>query len=682
VTHDPVTKTIGGVTFEDPFAWLHEDSPEALEWQWARDAEAMADARSWPGFEALRARLREIGTEFGGIWAPRKRGGVWFDTRPFDGGSAVFAAREPIGEGRPIVSSGQIAERNGGARVMTTYVEPSPKGTWVAVAYGLDGDMTGAWAIYEVATGRHVRDVPTLGLTGAGRPGWLPDESGFYLDDRDNSGLHRLSFVPVADGAPERAPVSISERLIEAKHCGLTAQISPDGARAVLVTEPHEHVALIHLDLPTGEARPFVPEGWQGECDGSWLDAGRYLARVTDAMRGRVVVIPADTSTDPATWTEVIPEGEGFLNWAGVVGGRLYVGDLVDVSLRIRVFDLDGRLLQTLPLETPGAARSFMLERSIRPTDALAFTHTTFTRSPVLFVHDPESLELRQIGEPRHRLEGVVVEARFAESTGDAKIPYFLVGRADLEPGKPHPAVIHGYGGFNVALLPAFATNMVPFIEAGGVYVHCCLRGGSEYGKPWHDAGRLFNKQNTFDDLFAVAEAVIAEDVSRPELMAMTGASNGGLLAGAAIAQRPDLWRAVAPVVPIFDMMEPLPDNPEIAGVAAIFYEDYGDPGQPEHARSVIGWSPYHNVAKGVAYPAVYQVFGDKDLGCMPFHGRKFTGRLREANTSDRPIHLRIWRDTGHGVADPDQAAAYHAEYMAFIMRELGMSPPPSSASR
>ncbi len=151
--------------------------------------------------------------------------------------------------------------------------------------------------------------------------------------------------------------------------------------------------------------------------------------------------------------------------------------------------------------------------------------------------------------------------------------------------------------------------------------------------------------------------------------MAFQGASNGGMLAGAAIAFQPHLWRAVAPCVPIFDIMEMLPLTPETAAVRAIMYEDYGDPTVPEVARSVIQWSPYHNIRDGVSYPAVYQVFGEFDLSCMPFHGRKFTARLEEANAGDRPIHLRVWRNVGHGTHDP----AYNAQWLAFVMDQVGL---------
>jgi prolyl oligopeptidase len=667
----PVQKTIGGVTFEDRFPHLQEDTAEALAWQWDRDAKARAAAEASPNYEPVRRRLLSL-PGLASSLGFRKRGGLWFGYVDIDGDTVLRVGETINGEGRSLVSTRALSDA-AGAQVMLAWFEASPNGRFVAVGVAAGGKMVGAWSVYETAPARHVLDAPAV-LHNGSRPGWLQDDGGFWLDGRNDQGLHELRFVPVGEGATERTSVVISETLVGAEHSGLTPHVSPDGKRAVLVTEPHEHRALVLLDLETLAATPFLPEGYSGECDGTWRDAGTYVARATgaDAPRGRVVAIPAATSRDMATWRELVPESEGFMGWAGIAGGKIYVGDLVDVSLRVRVFDVDGGLIGTLPLDSPGSSPSMNTARALRPTEALAFTHTTFTRSATLFVHDPATDQVEEVVPPAVRLEGVTAEQRFAVSRDGTRVPYFVVRRTDL-PAGPNPALVHAYGGFNVSKLPDFPTDYVPFIEAGGVFVQACLRGGAEYGRAWHDGGRLKRKQNTFDDLEAVAKALIADGVSTPDRMAFMGASNGGLLAGVAIVQQPHLWRVVAPVVPVFDMMEFLPITPATASVRAIFYEDYGDPANPEDAEGILRWSPYHNIQDGVAYPAVYQVFGEHDAGCMPFHGRKFTARLGEADTGGRPIHLRVWRDTGHGVIDPVKHAAYVAEWLAFVMDQLGL---------
>ncbi|MDH0866509.1 prolyl oligopeptidase family serine peptidase [Mitsuaria sp. GD03876] len=669
----PIQRTIGGVTFEDRFEYLREDRPDVLDWQWARDRLAQRATQSSPNYAALRERYLGIG-HAEGYGVPCKRGAHWF-ALVNDGDDQVLRVSDaPGGPGRAIVSRRALVESVGGGTAMLVFLDPSPQGRFVALAWGANGDMLGKWSVYETATGRHLQDLPAIMYSGA-RAGWLPDESGFWLDGRGADGLHQLRFVPVADGAAERPVVPLPEDLVAAKHSGLTLQVSPDGRRGLLVTTPHEHVALVHLDLETLEATPFLPDGVEGECDGGWIDQDHYAARVSHgAARGRVVAIPAATSRDTATWRELVPESEGFLGWAGVVAGRLYVGDLVDVSLRVRVFDLKGTLLETLPLENPGSSLSMSGARAIAPNDVFVLTHGTFTRSSVTLLHDPDTGALRQLDAPKCRLDGVVAEQRFATSRDGTRIPYFVVRRQDLPTDRPQPTLVHAYGGFNMSLLPNYPAMFAPFVEAGGVYVQASLRGGGEYGKAWHDGGRLAHKQHTFDDLRAVAEALIADGVATRDTLCFQGGSNGGLLAGAAMVQQPELWHAIVALVPIFDMMEPLPPTPAVAGVKAIFLEDYGDPDRPADAANILRWSPYHNVADSVAYPALYQVFGEQDVGCMPFHGRKFTARLDEADTGGRPIHLRVWRDTGHSASDPVQAAAYHAEWMSFLMDQLGMT--------
>jgi prolyl oligopeptidase len=573
-------------------------------------------------------------------------------------------------------SSALAAELGGDAHVDLFYFEPSPGGRFVAVGWLTDGAQQGTLSAFDTETGRRVVDTSAILYTEA-RPGWLPNESGFWLGDRTPEGLHRLRFVPVAEGAAARSEVVLSEELVGPWVGGLTPRISPDGRRALAVAEPHEHTALVTLDLETLEVEPFLPAGWDGDCDGSWIDDETFVARVNSAApRGRIVAIPVSTSRDASTWREVVPEGDGFMIWAGVVAGRLYVGDLVDVSVRVRVFDLDGTLIETLPLETPGSTPSLDYERAIRPlADAFTFTHETFTRSEVVYLHDPDTGELRLLREARHRLDGVISEQRFATSRDGARVPYFLVHRAELDRGRPQPALVFAYGGFNTSILPSFPTVFVPFIEAGGIFVQASLRGGGEYGRPWHDGGRLEHKRNTFDDLEAVVRALIDDGVSAADRTAFHGLSNGGLTAGAAIVFQPGLWRAVAPLVAVYDVLEMLPPTPETAWVRSIIAEDWGDPTVPEVARSVIEWSPYHNIADGVAYPAVFQVFGAQDGMCRPFQARKFTARLEEANAGDRPIHMRVWRNTGH--APGAHAAEYTAEWLAFVMDQVGLTAAP-----
>jgi prolyl oligopeptidase len=671
----PITKTIGPVTFVDDYDWLQRDTPESLEWMWAVDAQARDAVQRWPGHASLVEAMGTVGGATEGFMRspPRLLGGSWFWAAPSEQSPmrALWIGDAP-GEGRVLVESAQLAgAQDDPATLVFNWFEPSPDGEYVLCGCTSRGAMVGTWRIVEVGTGK-VLDAaePCIAYTGA-IPGWLPDASGYYLADRIEDGRHRVRFVSVKPGTAPRAERIFALDEIPADVSGVTIEISPDGSKAIALSGPHERTALMLGDLQCGRWSEFLPEHFEGECQGSWNGSDEYVARLHDdaSPRGRVVAIPVATCRDASSWREVEPQGRHVLRAVTVVQRRIAVCDLMDCAVRFRLMDLDGGNAQQLPLGGHGGSMIAMVMRRFDRSDVLSFDYSSFVQRVTLFTCDAITGHPKVVGTAGARLDGIQVTQRFARSVDGVRIPYFLVHRADLDLSSPQPALITGYGGFNVALPPAPLAHMTPFVQAGGVYIHANLRGGAEYGKAWHESGRLACKWNVFADLFAIADQVIAEGITEPKKFAMMGGSNGGLLAGAAIVHRPDLWRVVVPVVPIFDQMEPLPRDPEFDPVRAIFLEDYGDPEHPVLGKVLFSYSPYHNVQAGTPYPAVFQVFGEKDLSCMPFHGRKFTAALRAATTSGQAVHLRVLKDTGHGSVDP----AVAAEWLGFVMEQLGM---------
>ncbi len=675
----PVEKTVGSVTFMDPYAWLQDDSPEALRWMWEQDALAQAEAQSWPQLEQLKAAIAKAGSGAGTFTAsaPRRIGSYWFWTAPSSQSpyKALWISESLDVEGRVLVESTQLASSADQASGLVIYtLEPSPNGEYIAVSVAPGGSMFGVWRIIETASGR-VLDLEVPADMYNASPGWLPDGSGFLINDRAEDGRHRLRFIAVKPGTAARPDVTFEFAEVPADVPGLTPEVSPDGRWVIGRAGPSEQVACVLGDLHTGKWRRFLPEDHEGECTGAWWGSQSYVARVhgTTAPHGRVVVIPIATSRDLRTWQEIVPQSEAVVRALTVVRDRVVVVDLHHISVRFRLFDLDGRNERVVPLQGPGNSMIAVLLRRFDRSDELTFDYATFTR-PITFYHcDVVTGALRIIGKPGREQKGITVTQRFAESIDRKRIPYFLIHRGDVDISRAQPTLLTGYGGFNVAWLPMYLAHLVPFVRSGGVIAHANLRGGGEYGKDWHEAGRLACKWNTFLDLFAVAEELIAQKVTTSNQLAMTGMSNGGLLAGAAIAHRPDLFRAVVPLMPLLDQMEPLPADPTFDPVLAVFLQDYGDPTHPVMSKVLYSYSPYHNIKAGVAYPAVLQVFGEADIGCMPFHGRKFTARLQAASTSQRPVRMRVWKKTGHFALDDDLANAQAAEWLAFIMRELDM---------
>lgn len=670
----PVEKTIGGISFVDDYAWLQEDSKEALDWQWAQDALAKKVARELPDFAGLKDRIAaNLGPRLEMYARHRMAGGRFFhmSRNASDTGWLVRAADQICDGGRVVLDSTRLP----GTEVNILAIAPSPDGKRLAAAVTEFGEQIGRWITVDVAS-REIfpQTAEGINLFNCAEPGWLPDGSGYLINDRDHAGAHRVRYIDLGDAAGPEARVFSSDE-VSPSVPGLSVQLSPGGRWAATVSEPHQRCVLHKLNSRSGKWSRFVPEDFDGECHGEWADDDTYIAMVTEnAPRGRIVAIPAETSQDRSTWKELVPQGQGVLRTLSIIAGRVVVFELVDVALNIRLFALDGSTAGVVPLPPHGMSHLALVPRRIERSEALVFPFASFLQTTTWYHYDFDTAALNVVGEPGKTLQGIEVSQRFARASDDQRIPYFVVRRENHSGTQAAPTLLNAYGGFNVAWLPFPLEHLVPFIEAGGIYLHANLRGGSEYGRGWFEQGCLANEQTTFDDLYAVAEDAIADGLTRPGLLALQGHSHGGLLAGVALTQRPDLWRVVCPTSPLLDCMEPVrPDRPETVAIQAYFLQEYGDPQDPKMAPCIHAYSPYHNVRPGTKYPAIFQVFGEKDPGCAPFHGRKFTARMQAATRSGMPVLLRVWRDTGHGALEQGKAAEQLAEWLAFVMHHLGM---------
>ncbi|MEU6641995.1 prolyl oligopeptidase family serine peptidase [Saccharomonospora sp. NPDC046836] len=673
----PISKTIGTVTFTDPYDWLSEDTAEVRRWQQEQVARAVGTLRSSPHFDTALATLRTLPSRAESFLAIKiATAGRWFWIGRNDDASAqaVRVATRRNDAGRVLVDAAALtAQRGDGRSTVLLYAIPSPDGRFVAFSHSAGGEPFGHYGVVDVDTGR-LLDIAEPTLQGNMlRVAWLPDSSGFVAYRRAEDGRHALRLVPVTPATGTRAEAVFDFADVSPTALGLTPQVSRGGRYVLGVTVPHEYVASVIGDVTTWQWRRFTPEGFDAELYGDWLDDDTYLAIATDDPRGRVVAIPAATSTDSSTWREIIPASERVLRSLDIVDGRLVVSALHDVALDISVYELDGTLVGVAPLPAASASSGLVLDRARPRTDEFTFCADTFTSADTTYRLDPRTVEL-EIVKAGPGLDGLTVDQHFATSADGTTIPYFVVARADVDRSTPRPALVNAYGGFNVPWLPTFAGDALPFLDAGGVYVRASLRGGSEYGRDWYEAGRRHRKQNVFDDLRAVAEDLLARGIAAPGRLAFHGASNGGLLAGVAAVQQPELWRAVVAQVPVLDVLEPLAGVPGAEEIRAVYAKDYGDPTDPADARLLYSYSPCHNVEPGVRYPAVLQVFGEHDIGCPPVQGRKFTAALQHASTSGHPVLLRVWNDVGHGSIDPAAAAEQRAEILAFVMDQLGMT--------
>ncbi|MCS7002732.1 MAG: prolyl oligopeptidase family serine peptidase, partial [Dehalococcoidia bacterium] len=400
-----------------------------------------------------------------------------------------------------------------------------------------------------------------------------------------------------------------------------------------------------------------------------------YVQTDHDAPKGRVVAIDL-TAPDRANWREIIPESTDTIDYVAMVNNRLVVVTLRDAHHVMTIYSLDGALEREVPLPGIGsvgglsgkrddtafffAFTSFLFPTTIFRYDFLTDTVTPFRQSE--FAFDPTPYQTTQA---------------FVTSRDGARVPIFITARRDAPRDGSNPTLLYGYGGFNVSLTPVFQPELVPWFDAGGVYVMANLRGGGEYGEAWHQAGMLANKQNVFNDFLAVADWLIANGYTRPDKLAIQGASNGGLLVAACMVQRPDLFGAVVCQVPVTDMLR---YHKPIGGLSAhagrYWIPEYGNADEdPDLFRAILAYSPLHNVTDGVRYPPILIMTADHDDRVVPAHALKFAARLQAADPENPLILLRVETKAGHGAGKPlAKVIEEDADIYAFLARALGVS--------
>ena len=392
-----------------------------------------------------------------------------------------------------------------------------------------------------------------------------------------------------------------------------------------------------------------------------------YVLTDEGAPRQRVFGVSPERP-ERAAWTELVPEHpSASLQGLNLVGGHLALEYLQDATTRVRLVTLEGQPVRDVALPGVGAASNLY---GLEDRAEAWFVFSSFTTPPQVYKTSVSTGRVEtwaRVDLPLDTGRYTVTQA-FCPSPDGTRVPLFLVHRADLEKSGDHPALLYGYGGFNQSLLPSFRSSIFPWLDAGGVYAVANLRGGGEYGKEWHEAGRLHRKQNVFDDFHAVARFLVREGYTRPERLAIWGGSNGGLLVGAAMTQHPELYGAVVCQVPLLDMV-----RYHLFGSGETWVPEYGSPEDPADFAVLHTYSPYHHVQPGRAYPALLMMAADHDDRVDPLHARKFIAAVQHAGPA-APALLRIEANAGHGGADQvAKAIDSSVDLYGFLFRVLGV---------
>jgi prolyl oligopeptidase len=629
-----------------------------------------------PEREAIRARMAALWDyERHGI--PWKRGGRYFFSRNdgLQNQDVLCTLTSLDGEARVLLDPNTLSPDG---TVALTSVAVSEDGRYLAYGISRSGSDWQEWFVRDVGTATDLDDhLEWIKFSGAS---WARDGSGFYYSRYDPPGetarltelnkFQKLYFHRL--GTPQSADTLVYERP-DQPDWGFAGSVTDDGRFLVIAvsegTDPRNRVFYQDLTVADGAVVELLGDF---DAEYSFVDNdGPVFLFQTDQAAPRRRLIAIDTR-DPRreAWREIVPEAAETLESAEVVGERIIVCYMQDAHTQVRLFDLDGRPLGEVVLPGLGSASGFGGRREDSET---FYAFESFTIPPTIFRLDVKSGGTSVFRAPQVAFDPAAYETRqvFCASKDGTRVPMFISHRKGLALDGARPTVLYGYGGFNISLKPSFSIASLVWMEMGGVYAVPNLRGGGEYGEEWHQAGTKLRKQNVFDDFIAAAEWLVANRYTAPGRLAIHGGSNGGLLVGACMTQRPDLFGAALPAVGVMDMLR---FHQFTIGWA--WTSDYGSSDREEEFRALHAYSPLHNLKPGVRYPATLITTADHDDRVVPAHSFKFAARLQECHAGGPPVLIRIDLKAGHGAGKPvSKRIEEAADRWAFLVPALGFHP-------
>lgn len=660
----PANENFHGTKFVDKYRWLEDGaSPDTQKWVAAEMQFTRSVLDPLPGREAIHQRLSELMT-MGDISAPKMAGRFYFYTRR-DGGQnqPVLYVRENVVTGtgqkkdqekdRVLVDVNRLSADG---TVSLDWFFPSENGRYVAYGTSENGSEMSTLHVIETRSGEILPD--TIDRTRAVSIAWEHDNEGFYYtrypkkgnvpagQERYNKHIfyHELGTDPETD-----SPVFGEGRDAEDRP---EVSLDNDG-RLLLITEWHGWTKseVFLMDLKSHRAPTRITTGKDFIYRATVYNGRLYILTNEDAPRFRMFATEAG-DYEREDWKEIIPQTEAVLREAHVWGGMILTQYEQNAASQLRVFDIQGNHAHDIALPGMGS----VTEASGKWNhDEVFYKYESFTSPPSIARYDLQTGTVSQWA----KVSGSAVDSsayevkqEWCKSKDGTRVPMFIVSKKGVKKDGQNPTLLTGYGGFDISLTPTFHADTFLWLEHGGIYVVANLRGGGEFGEDWHRAGMLDKKQNVFDDMIAVAEYLIAEKYTDSNHLAIEGRSNGGLLAGAVMTQRPELFRAVVCAVPLLDMVR----YPNFQ-MARLWVAEYGSAEIPEQFKWLYAYSPYHHVKEGVDYPAVLFMSGQSDTRVDPMHARKMTALMQAAakngGSRTRPILLRIESNAGHGVGTP-----------------------------
>ncbi len=662
-----------GTAVADPYRWLEDvDSAETKAWVVAQNEVTFAYLEGIPAQERLRKRLTEL-WDYPRYSTPFREGARTF-FRKNDGlqnQSVLYVQDGSDAEPRLLLDPNTLSE-DGTVSLGATSV--SDDGKLLAWSISESGSDWRTWQVRDIDTGRDLPDV--IEWSKFSDAAWSRDNAGFYYSRyveptagdtfEEANFFQKLYYHRV--GTPQSEDRLVYERP-DQKEWGFSGSVSEDGQFLIIQVwhGTSEQNGLFYKEL-RNPAADFVELLNAFDARYEFLgndDNVFYVETNLDAPRGKIIAIDIARS-DRKNWQTVVPEAKDTLRGSAMLNDQFVLTYLHDAYSRVQVHERDGGFVHEIELPGLGTASGFSGHRSDTET---FYVFTSYLNPSEIYHYDFTTRQSHLFRRPQidFDFDTYTTDQVFYRSKDGTRIPMFIVHKKDLHQDGSHPTILSGYGGFNIPLTPNFSTSLLPWLELGGIWASANLRGGGEYGEEWHEAGMLAKKQNVFDDFIAAAEFLIAEGYTSTPKLAIYGASNGGLLVGACLNQRPDLFGAAIPAVGVMDML-----RFHLFTIGWAWVSDYGSSENPQMFPYLYAYSPYHNITAGTTYPAVMITTADHDDRVVPGHSFKYAARLQAAQGGDAPILIRIQTKSGHGGGKPTKMIIEEAaDRYAFLCREL-----------
>lgn len=665
--------TLHGVKVADPYRWLEDLNSEATA-KWVAEQnevtqEYLADI---PGSEAISEHLTEL-WNYERFGLPFREGDRYFFSKNdgLQNQSVLYTTRSLAEEGRILLDPNTLS---GDGTVALSDYSISPDGKLMAYSLSQSGSDWVEWKVRDIESGEDLSDhLKWSKFSGAD---WSKDSKGFYYgrfaepeegDEYTAKNTDKKIYYHRI-GEPQENDTLVYERP-DQPLWGLNAGVTEDGRYLVFYvsqgTDTKNGLFYQSLTEPDAEVVELF-----ADFDASYsyvTNLGETFLIRTDLDAPRQKVVAVDLKNpEPENWKMVIPESEATLRSVSHVGELLIANYMKDAHSQILRFAEDGRALGEVELPGLGSAGGFRGKADAKET---FYAYSSFTDPGTIFRYDISSNQSEVYQRPESKFDPDDYETKqvFYQSKDGTRVPMFIVYKKGLERNGQNPTYLYAYGGFNISLTPGYSPVTMTWLDMGGVYASPNLRGGGEYGEEWHQAGMKLKKQNVFDDFIAAAEYLIAENYTSPPKLAIAGGSNGGLLVGACMVQRPELFGACLPAVGVMDMLR---FHKFTIGWA--WQAEYGSPDEVEEFKALKAYSPYHNLEDGTTYPATMVTTSDHDDRVVPSHSFKFAAALQAANKGPEPMLIRIETKSGHGAGTPTSKRIEQAtDKFTFLSREL-----------